>query len=331
MATGAALPNVAALSGPVLIGYILNFMLYGTLSVQVYMYYLAFPKDTPVAKALVSLLYAVETTQTILIIHDAFATYAKGFMNLEALNNVGLNWLSVPVMSGIVSCSVQLFFAYRIWVLSRSIFVVAIVVLIALTQCGAALAAGGQAFIIGNFADLQTEAFVSTSIWLAGSALCDVIIAAAMTYYLSTRTTGFRATNVLISRLIRMTVETGTITATVATLDVTLFLSFRHANYHTVPALILAKLYSNTCLAVLNSRFRILGGRDESSGEITISQTFLAQDSTSAAQAKRFVNVHTTVTSDQQSTWNDTIPMGRLETTKHNLSDDRLTKEQPIV
>jgi len=319
------------LSGPVLLGYILNFVLYGSLSVQAYLYYLAFPKDTRVAKILVALLYAVETTQTILIIHDAFATYAKGFLNLEALNNVELNWLSVPVMSGIVSCSVQLFFAYRIWVLSRSVVVVAIIVIISLTQCGAALAAGAQAFIIGNFAELQSEAFISTSIWLVGSAVCDVLIAITMTYYLSTRNTGFRSTNVLISRLIRMTVETGTITATMATLDVILFLSFRHANYHTVPALILAKLYSNTCLAVLNSRIRILGSRDELASEAGLSETFLA-DGSASGQAKRYVNVRPSQgTNGQQNTWTSSIPMNHLEATVNGSDEGLKVKEHPIV
>jgi len=268
------------------------------------------------------------------IIHDTFATYAKGFLSLEALNAVGLSWLSVPMMSGIVSCSVQLFFAYRIWTLSRSKIMTVIIPTVALTQCGAALAAGAQALQIGEFNKLQSVAFVSTSIWLIGSAVCDILIAATMTYHLSRRRPdAYKSTKVLISRLIRMTVETGTITATVATLDVILFLAFRGATYHVAPATVLAKLYSNTCLAVLNSRMRIVGGRDEPNTEIIFSQTFVAQDGAASSEAKRYVNVRPTQNSNshQESTWSDTIHMSRLDGTGLNHSDAGSAKELPIV
>ncbi|KAF8643220.1 hypothetical protein AX16_009154 [Volvariella volvacea WC 439] len=294
---------IADLAGPVLIGYLLNWGLYGSLAIQVYLYYVAFPRDGPIPKALVSGLFAIETAQSIMVIHDAFGSYAKGFGDLGALNDVQLNWLSVPIFSGIVSCSVQLFFAYRIKVLSQSILIGAAVSVIALLQGSAAIAAGVQAFQVGNFSELQSVAFVSTSIWLVGSAVCDVIIAILMIYFLSKRNTGFKKTQMLVTKLIKLTVETGAITATIATLDVILFLVFQEKNYHTVPALTLAKLYSNTALAVLNSRIQIRGGRDDTGSSQDLHQT--VPTSTIAP----VVNV-------QKNVWSDNISMSRIDTTK---------------
>lgn len=46
---------------------------------------------------------------------------------------------------------------------------------------------------------------------------------------------GRESTEALLSRLIKLTVETGMITATVATVDLMLFCAFQHANFHFVP------------------------------------------------------------------------------------------------
>jgi hypothetical protein len=39
--------------------------------------------------------------QTILITHDAFATFGYGFGDLSALANLRLYWLTIPVMGGL--------------------------------------------------------------------------------------------------------------------------------------------------------------------------------------------------------------------------------------
>ncbi|KAF8873112.1 hypothetical protein BD779DRAFT_1679370 [Infundibulicybe gibba] len=255
-------PDIGASAGPLILGYLFNWGLYGVLSVQVYLYYLAFPNDRLSTKCLVFGLYLVETLQTLLITHDVFDSFGSGYGNLTALGSAQLEWLSVPVLSGIVSCTVQMFFAYRIFVLSKSKVLALVICVIALTQGSSGIAQGIQALKIGDFSKLQAEAFVSCTVWLAGAAVCDIIIAISMSYYLSKSETGFKSTHILISKLIRLTIETGSMTAAVATIDIALFLGFPHNNYHTTPALVLAKLYSNTLVVIFNSRLRIVNGRD---------------------------------------------------------------------
>ncbi|KAH9481559.1 hypothetical protein JR316_0006086 [Psilocybe cubensis] len=254
-------PDIAKSAGPLLLGYMFNWGLFGALSVQVYMYYMSFPKDRLYMKCLVYGLYLLEVAQTGIVTHDAFDGYAKGFGNLKALHSIHLEWLCVPIFSGIVSGTVQIFFAYRIYYLSRSKAIGIAICVIALTEATAAIIGGVQAATV-DLQRLQSAAFASTTIWLAGSAVCDIIIAGCMSYFLSKKDTAFKATRTVINKLIRLTIETGTLTATVATIDIVLFLAFRHNNYHTAPATILAKLYSNTLLMICNSRMRIVGGRD---------------------------------------------------------------------
>ncbi|KAI8980782.1 hypothetical protein BD414DRAFT_493265 [Trametes punicea] len=253
--------DIAPLATPLLLGYLLNWGLYGVLSVQVYLYHLAFPRDGRIAKTLVYSIYAIETAQTIIIAHDAFNAYGKGYGNLNALGSAQTEWLAVPIFSGIVSATVQMYYAYRVSLLSGSRLLGLVISAIALLQGSSAIAQGAQAFKIGNFADLASKAFVSCTIWLAGSAACDIIIAACMTFFLVRKDTKVPSTHAVITKLVRLIIETGILTALAATIDITLFLAFPHNAYHGCIALTLAKLYSNSLLVLFNSRIRIVGGR----------------------------------------------------------------------
>jgi hypothetical protein len=77
-------------------------------------------------------------------------------------------------------------------------------------------------------------------------------------------------TQALVTKLVRLIVETGMLTAMTATIDLILFMVFPHTAYHAAVALTLAKLYSNSMLVILNSRLTIPGGRNGGTDAITI-------------------------------------------------------------
>lgn len=71
-----------------------------------------------------------------------------------------------------------------------------------------------------------------------GTAACDVIITASMSYYLIRSRTGFRATNALISKFLQITVETGLVCSAFAIIEIITFLAYGETNYHlAVPAI----------------------------------------------------------------------------------------------
>ncbi|KAF9461106.1 hypothetical protein BDZ94DRAFT_858982 [Collybia nuda] len=255
-------------TAPLLIGYILNWGLYGGLCVQSYYYYVAFPKDRLVLKCLVYGLLLVETAQSILIAHDIFTIFSTGYGNIAVLIDPQLSWLSVPIMTGIVSCTVQIYFSHRIHIISGSQLARIIIILLALMQGIAAIVGGAQLLISNDLTKVQVKAHTSTTIWLVGSAVCDIIIAVFMVFFLSRRATGFKATQTLITKVMRLTIETGSLTATVAIIDVILFLAFPESNFHVAPAFILGKLYSNTLVTTLNSRLLIVNSRNDTPEDI---------------------------------------------------------------
>ncbi|KAH0578509.1 hypothetical protein H2248_003650 [Termitomyces sp. 'cryptogamus'] len=260
-------PDVVKSSGPLvgrLLGYLFNWGLFGVVSIQVYYYYIAFPDDRLYCKILVYGVYLLESLQTVIITHDAFASFGAGFGSFEALDNIQLTCLSIPILSGIVGCVVQMYYAYRINILSKSKVLGSVIATISFVGCVAGIVTGVKSFELGSLSKLtQTTVFISAGFWWGCCALCDVIIAFVMTYLLSRHDTGFRSTHLTIIRLQRLTIETGTATALVAVTNLLLFFKYPQTNYYTCPVLIIAKLYCNTLLVLFNSRMRITGGREE--------------------------------------------------------------------
>ncbi|KAF9461117.1 hypothetical protein BDZ94DRAFT_1310962 [Collybia nuda] len=259
---------------PLIVGYLLDYGLYGVFCVQVYYYYMAFPKDRTISKCLIFGLFLIETVQLILATHDTFMVFVIGFGNMDALFEVNLQWISVSISAGITSGIVQISFAYRIYVFSRSKIAGIIITTVALLQAVSALIVGVRFFHLESLKISDPKSDIPKALWFVGSAVCDVIITIFLTYFLSRQRTDIRATQKLITRVTRLTIENGFLTgnnAAVATLACIMCLLFPGTNYHVAPALLLGKLYSITLVTSFNSRLRIVNGRDDVSTDIVSS------------------------------------------------------------
>ncbi|KAJ6580134.1 hypothetical protein DFH09DRAFT_325254 [Mycena vulgaris] len=280
MAPASAVPpgfQIVEFTGPLLIGAFLNWGLFGSLSVQVYLYYQAFPNDRLHTKCLVYILFSFGVVQTILITQDAFATFGYGFGDVSAVTQLRLAWLTIPIMGGLVAFIGQSFYAYRIYMLSKSWFIPAFIVTLSLISAVAACTSGTFGREVGNAARLTTaETTVASGIWLSASCASDIVIAGCMTYYLSTVDSAFRKTRVFLSKLIRLTIETGSVTAVATLTTLGLFYGFPDRSYDFVPAFIIPTLYANAILVVLNARIRIGGARGTyvSSMDMILTPTF---------------------------------------------------------
>ncbi|KAF9551720.1 hypothetical protein CPC08DRAFT_768677 [Agrocybe pediades] len=261
-------PDIGRIAGPLVLGYMLNWALQGALFVQVYMYYLAFPRDPLRNKILVYGVLALEFAQTCLLCHSAFHTFATGYGNMYALDEIGLIWLSVPIMSGIVAFIAQVFYAYRIWILSQSWISPSIITFVSiasppekpliLSDRGGGIATGVESKRAKHHsAFLRKDSLITTGIWCGGSALCDVIIAVFMTYYLTRKETNWKPTQRIVNKLVRLVIETGMLTAAIATTNLILAVLPGRPTYYQTTAGVLGKMYSNAMMAVFNSRMHV--------------------------------------------------------------------------
>ncbi|KAL0067042.1 hypothetical protein AAF712_005826 [Marasmius tenuissimus] len=254
-----------------LIGYFVNWGLYGVLCLQVFLYYLAFKRDKWVVKALVYGLLILDTVQTVLITYDVYIKYGLEYGNVAGLAVVRNGWLSIPIISALNATVVQLFFAYRIWKLSRSGILGIFVAVLAIAAGVGGVVTGIQAKIINNLGQVAVRARTALTIWLTITGACDVVIAVCMTVILSRKRFGFNdSTDDAITKIIRLTVETGTLTAILAMLTVILFCVFPNRSYWNIPMDMLGKLYSNNFMVILNRRIRMFGDNSDPTVPSTI-------------------------------------------------------------
>ncbi|KAA1470116.1 hypothetical protein DENSPDRAFT_748320, partial [Dentipellis sp. KUC8613] len=265
-----------------LIGCLFSWCLYGVLFVQLYLYYLSFPQDKIIVKLTVYGLFIVDTFQSVAITDLAWAFLCKGWGDLGALRFTTWGFAIVPLVSGIVAAWVQLFFAWRINLLGgrgkRKWIWRAITLLIVLVRAPSPRVKRVLTKAVCRLRSRRARrasppalGCVASATWLAGSAACDVLIAVSMVVLLSSakkRAFGERSER-LLTRLIRMTVETGVVTATAAVLDLGLFLGQADNNLHLLMALLLSKLYTNTLYATLNSRSQVFHTGDTELSEAT--------------------------------------------------------------
>ncbi|KAG7097847.1 hypothetical protein E1B28_005162 [Marasmius oreades] len=252
-------PAILNSAGPFLMGFLLNYGLFGMLTVQVYIYYNAFPNDRILVKAIVYGVYLVDTLQLFMITYEAFQSFVFGFGNPGSFEAINLLWFDCCIIDGLIASVVQLFYAYRLFLLSESKRIAGFIAVISLLQLAGAIATGVLDKGDAGVSRIRAN-FVVASIWLGGSAGCDITIAVSMTYILSRYDTTFNATRDIVKRIIRLTMETGSLTAAVATADLILYLSSGYP-YFMIPVLALAHLYSNSIMVIFNSRVKIEGGR----------------------------------------------------------------------
>ncbi|KAJ7784748.1 hypothetical protein B0H16DRAFT_1784837 [Mycena metata] len=240
----------------------MNWALFATLTVQLYLYYQAFPTDRIFIKGLVYIVYCISLIQVTLVTIDAFNTFGYGFGDPSALTTAQFKWLVAPVLGGIVTCIVQSFYASRLYKLSGSRIVPSILVFVTLGM--------GTTGIFNGVSGRKYAPKIKHSsplticqLFLAGNASIDIIIAGCMTYYLLKIDTGFRRTHALVTKLIRLSIETGVLTALIAVLELALFFGIPGKLYYTVPTKSISMVYANTMFAVLNSRMQILNGRTD--------------------------------------------------------------------
>jgi hypothetical protein len=230
----------------------LNWFLYGALCVQTYIYSQYF-HDKMWMQVLVYGLVLLETAQTAMVTNDAFQWFAYGFGDMIALSKPFTSSVDAPILDGLVALIVQLFFSWRIWFLSKSKVLSGAIGLVSVAQFVGALAGGINSIRINNVTKMQSST-VFIGLWFGGSALSDTLIAISMIILLFRHNaTAFRGSDIL-RRIVMLTVETNTVTATAAIVGLIMWKVFPDASLFMAPAYAIGKLYSNTLLVIFNNR-----------------------------------------------------------------------------
>ncbi|KAH8998242.1 hypothetical protein EDB86DRAFT_3149034 [Lactarius hatsudake] len=234
-------------AAPLLFGPLFNWALYGVLCVQIYVYSYNFPDDRRSVKFLVYFVFVLETVQTALTGADMYYWFVDGFGDVGRLVHSHFSSIDSPVMRAVISLIVQGYFCYRIWVLNkRSSWICWVIAVSAVTQAVAGTWLGIESHMVGGYAVSKTAVYL----WSIPSALADILIAVAMTLLLRSASSKF--SSFVLIRVVRITIETNTLTAGLAITTLVLYAAFPDKLYYMTK--IIGKVYSNTLLVSLNNR-----------------------------------------------------------------------------
>jgi len=133
------------------------------------------------------------------------------------------------------------------------------IVVVAVIQASFGIYDGVLCLAVGRLSELPQRTYKTTIVWTGGSALCDIIITCSMFYYLRTarKASRVKRTNSLLTRLLKLTVETGFICAAAASMGLILFIASPKTSLYDIPALTASKLYTNCLLAMSTSVWQL--------------------------------------------------------------------------
>ncbi|KAH9176074.1 hypothetical protein EDB89DRAFT_2065850 [Lactarius sanguifluus] len=253
-------PNIAELAAPMLLGALWNWTLDSSSGEDVYSY--NFPGDRKLIKLLVYSVFLVETLQTALTGADLYYWFVSGFGNMDHLATAYVSPFDVPIIGAIVALIVQIFFVYRIWVLSRRSpwFLCLLICLFSIVAAAAGIYGGVYTHIRRKFASGRMLKILALT-WLSGNASADILIAGSLLFYLvRRRREGGHFSDHTLSKVVRLTIETNVLTSTVGIVALLIVAIFPDKPWFTCPTAVLGKLYSNTLLVSLNNRISIREG-----------------------------------------------------------------------
>ncbi|KAF8061621.1 hypothetical protein FPV67DRAFT_288695 [Lyophyllum atratum] len=267
------MPSVELLFGPMLIGVFLNMILYGILIVQTFIYYQTYKKDAPWIRYFILYLFVLETLNTGFDLGMMYEPLVKRYGTPRATEIAPIMLSADPIVTVMVSTSVQLFIAWRIKIITNSTLITSIVCFFSVCSFVGGVATTISVTLIPQYARLQ-EFHGAVITWLGASAAADVVITGSLVRSLWKRKTGIKDTDDKISRIIRLTVQTGAITAVSAFADVAIFLLLPHTTLNFVWDFALSKLYTNALMSTLNARagWSNLTGRDYETHNVLFGQ-----------------------------------------------------------
>ncbi|KAI0043431.1 hypothetical protein FA95DRAFT_399951 [Auriscalpium vulgare] len=248
-----ALHNFAQVAhGPILIGTIFNTVLYGISIAQTFMYFQTYKNDRLWMKLVVLFVFVADTLNSVFDIEYTYNSLVNHYNDPGAIQKANWVFATDPAMTAIIGTVVQLFFSWRVHVLTHSNLAVGILVVGAIISGLGGVATSIAIGMVPMWLDFQ-KFKIPVIVWLTVSALVDSSITAILVWHLRGHKRGFKASDDILDRIIRLTVQTGMITSIWAIVDLAVYLSIP-TGVHLIFNFALSKLYSNSLLSSLNSR-----------------------------------------------------------------------------
>jgi hypothetical protein len=271
--------SIALTYGALLLGCFIAVALSGIVTVQTYVYYKVYPTDQPRIKCLVAFVWFLDFLHTNFICAAVWHFLISDFGKPESIKVIPWTIALSIATTAVLTLCVHFFFAHRIFMFSkRNWFITGPILVIAVLRLCAASTTTGALLHYHNFTDFKKKFRWVFTLGLSLSSGVDVIITAALCYFLKTTRTESSRLNRVIDSLILYTFETGSLTC-IATISSMIFWLAAPSNLIFMGLHFgIGKLYANSLLVTLNTRKQLRRGRSvkgPADGETILPVTFL--------------------------------------------------------
>ncbi|KAJ7614841.1 hypothetical protein FB45DRAFT_936177 [Roridomyces roridus] len=246
-----------------LLGMFFNYALHGALTVQVYQYYCMFPHDNKSVKLIVCFVYLPELAETSMLTFTGYTTFGSGYGHSPMPTHPTATWIAQWIVTPLIPTIVQLFYTHRLYSVSGSKTLGAIVLVLSCIEFGAATVAAILQYFGSAAGSAGLKVTTMLSVSLSVCAACDILLAVAMSYHLKKGAIISTAMRNTLSRILLYTIHTGTITTLTAVVQIFLVIELPSHGYFQTGSYVSVKLYSNSLLALLNARAVTIGGRHD--------------------------------------------------------------------
>ncbi|GAB1527453.1 hypothetical protein RhiTH_010628 [Rhizoctonia solani] len=246
--------------GAVYIGIVISTCLYGVTCLQFYTYWNKYTDDSTFRRVYVLALWILDTLKLACASSTGYELLITQFDVIGPAFRGTWGGFLVFGLTAFTTFMVQLtsFFAYRslsgaFWVNPIMMRLMAgLIALSALTQLAFGMATTVLSWQHWTFDNSRQYRWVAV-VWLGAAAFCDLLTTYTLSVVLISQKTGFQRTDDMINRIIMYTINTGTLTSTVAIINLALFSSLDNLAQLGLN-FILGTLYISTMLTALNSR-----------------------------------------------------------------------------
>lgn len=277
--------------GPFVTGIMMQQLLMGVIIVQVYDYYRVFTKDSTFYKSLVALMLAVTILQASMDFKTLYRCAVTFYGNFDKFDDTDWSlWWEIAV-TALIGSIAQSFFLERCWNATKSWIVLGLGAAGILTSLGAGFASTIKFQMIKRLS-LVPNIPGPILVFLIGTAVVDLYIAIVLIWSITRVKTRFRKTETIIARIIRLTFQTSALTATIAILNVVLYLALPGQAYHLLPQMIMGKIYVISVMVTLSARTGMREIMEQNAGT-TYQATRQENQVTSSGQAGSKLNYGT--------------------------------------
>ncbi|EIW79814.1 hypothetical protein CONPUDRAFT_106514 [Coniophora puteana RWD-64-598 SS2] len=244
-----------AMQGPMLLGTILNVLLYGVFIVQVFTWYTNYKRDLPLIKTLVVMLLFASTLEIGFILVYMYECLIINFYNEAYLMTTTWVFYIIPAFIGVVQALVQSFYAWRVNTLlsglRRKIAISLICILVAIGLLST-IGTGAATRRVDRFSEFPRIA-VPVCMWHGSAFICNSALTGVLLRSLfKPETSSIRPRNIL-DGLIIFTVQTGLFPVVWAIINLALFVANSNGAYMFF-SFSLCNVYTNCMMSNLNER-----------------------------------------------------------------------------